>query len=122
MIKAVWFDIPVADMNRAIKFYEALTCQALRREQMGPGMETALFPAEEDGSGGCLFASPDDQPSHYGSRVYFDSNPKIDDWLARVEPAGGKILVGKTAVPEVGGVFAYIEDSEGNRVGLRADA
>ena len=124
MTKAVWFDIPVADMDRAITFYEALTCQSLRREQMGPGMETALFAAEEDGSGsgGCLFASPDDQPSHHGSRVYFDANPKMDDWLARVEPAGGRILVAKTPVPEVGGVFAYIEDSEGNRVGLRADA
>jgi predicted enzyme related to lactoylglutathione lyase len=36
-----------------------------------------------------------------------------------VEPAGGKIAVGKTPIPNRG-FFAYIIDSEGNRVGLHA--
>ena len=122
MARVVWFDIPVADMDRAIAFYRALTGQELIRLPVGEGRETALFESEDGGSAGCLFAAPEDQPSHYGSRVYFDANPSLDDWLSRVEPAGGRILVGRTPVGEDRGYFAYIEDSEGNRVGLNASA
>jgi uncharacterized protein len=118
-----WFDIPVSDMSRAITFYEALTRQTLTRLPVGPGQETALFEAGGQGDvSGCLFASPDDKPSMYGSRVYLNANPSIDAFLARVEPAGGKIVLGKTPIPPDRGVFAYILDTEGNRVGLHAKA
>jgi predicted enzyme related to lactoylglutathione lyase len=119
----VWFDIPVSDMDRAIRFYEALTGQTLTRLPVRPGEETALFESGEKGDvSGSLFFSPDDKPSVYGSRVYLNANPTIDAWLARVEPAGGKIARGKTPIPGNRGVFAYIIDSEGNRVGLHAMA
>lgn len=123
MAQAVWFDIPVADLTRAIAFYEALTGEQLIRLPVGEGKETAIFPGGDgSGSAGCLFAAPEDEPSHFGSRVYLDAGPSIDEWLARVEPAGGRILVGKTEIGGGRGVFAYIEDSEGNRVGLNAPA
>jgi uncharacterized protein len=122
MARVVWFDIPVADMDRAIAFYRKLTGQELTRLPVGDGKETALFEFDEGGSAGCLFAAPEDEPSHFGSRVYFDANPRLDDWLSRVEPSGGRILVGKTPAGGDHGYFAYIEDSEGNRVGLNADA
>ncbi len=72
----------------------------------------------EGGSPGCLFASPEDQPSHYGSRVY--ANPSIDALIERADQAGGRVLVGKTPAGGDNGYFAYIEDSEGNRIGLNA--
>jgi predicted enzyme related to lactoylglutathione lyase len=109
-----WFDIPVADMTRAIKFYERLTGRPLKRIEMGGGKSTALFGPE-----GCLFQSPEDKPSHFGSRVYFNADPDINEWIKRVETAGGKILVPRTPTGDEG-VFAYFEDSEGNRVGLHA--
>ena len=117
-----WFDIPVDDMSRAIKFYEALTGQRLTRLPVKPGAETALFESGNEGEvSGCLFSSPDDTPSMHGSRVYLNANPSLDAWLARVEPAGGRIAVGKTPIPHRG-FFAYIIDTEGNRVGLHANA
>lgn len=120
MAKVVWFDIPVADMTRAISFYEALTEQDLTRLPVGEDRETAIFPSEDGGAGGCLFLAPEDEPSHFGSRVYLDASPSIDAWLSRVESAGGRILLPKTPVGGDNGFFAYIEDSEGNRVGLNA--
>lgn len=120
MASVVWFDIPVSDMDRAIAFYQALTTQELTRLPVGEDKETALFPGESGGSAGCLFRAPEDHPSHDGSRVYFDANPSVDEWLSRVEPAGGRILVGRTPIGGGQGCYAYIEDSEGNRVGLHA--
>ena len=110
------FDIPVSDMARAVRFYEHVTSQKLKRLPVGEDRETALFEAD-----GCLFRSPEDKPSHYGSRVYFfNAESGIDDWLSRVEAAGGRTLVPKTPIDEEHGFFAYFEDTEGNRVGLHA--
>jgi uncharacterized protein len=50
--------------------------------------------------------------------VYFDATPSIAKWLARIEAAGGKVLVPRTPIGGGMGFFAYFEDSEGNRVGL----
>jgi predicted enzyme related to lactoylglutathione lyase len=111
-----WFDIPVSDMARAVRFYERLTLQKLKRMPVGENRETALFAAD-----GCLFLSPEDKPSHFGSRVYFEAGSGIDDWLSRVEAAGGKTLVPRTAIGAGRGYFAYFEDSEGNRVGLHGE-
>jgi predicted enzyme related to lactoylglutathione lyase len=109
----VWFDIPVKDMGRALAFYERITGQKLRRMAVGPEKETALFESD-----GCLFRAPEDEPSHLGSRVYFNAVPSVDEWLRRIEAAGGKVLVPRTPIGENRGFFAYFEDSEGNRVGL----
>ena len=109
-----WFDIPVADMARATRFYERVTGQKLKRMKMDSTKETALFE-----SGGCLFQAPEDKPSHFGSRVYFSAEPGIDVWLKRIEEAGGKVLVPRQSTGGHG-YFAYFEDSEGNRVGLHA--
>jgi uncharacterized protein len=123
MSAVTWFDIPVADMTRAIAFYEALTGDRLTRLSVGPDKETALFGSPDGGgSGGCLFSAPEDEPSYFGSRVYFDANPSLDAWVARAEGAGGRVLVPKTEIGGARGVFAYIEDTEGNRVGLTAQA
>ena len=110
---AVWFDIPVNDMGRAVTFYEHVTTQKLRRLPVGPDRETALFESD-----GCLFSAPEDKPSHFGSRVYFGATGGIESWLARVTAAGGKVLVPRTDIGGDQGYFAYFEDSEGNRIGL----
>ena len=76
-------------------------------------LTTALFESD-----GCLSSAPEDKPSHFGSRVYFKATPSIDAWLARIQAAGGRVLVPRTAIGGDRGYFAYFEDSEGNRVGL----
>ncbi len=120
MAKVVWFDIPVTDMSRAVDFYQAVTGQELMRLAVAGSKETAIFAQDEDGSGGCLFMAPEDTPSHFKSRVYFDAGSDLDAWLERVMGAGGQVLVPKTPVQGNRGYYAYFEDSEGNRVGLHA--
>lgn len=108
-----WFDIPVSNMARAVAFYEQVTGQKLKRLRVSGDKETALFESD-----GCLFLAPEDKPSHYGSRVYLHAETGIEDWLSRVEAAGGRTLVPKAPIGSGMGYFAYFEDSEGNRVGL----
>jgi uncharacterized protein len=117
-----WFDIPVADLDRACKFYEALSGKKLKREAMGaPGNEMAMFELDDQAAvNGCLFHTPEVKPSATGTLVYLNAEPSIDTWLSRVERAGGKVVQGKTALPPGLGFFAYIMDTEGNRVGVHA--
>ncbi|MBW8849320.1 MAG: VOC family protein [Xanthomonadales bacterium] len=117
-----WFEIPVADLDRAQRFYEALLDAPLKREAMGPDTTLAVFPYERGaGIGGCLFAGTHaPAPSDDGTVVYLDASPALDTVLSRVEAAGGLIVLPRTELPEGMGAFAQIVDSEGNRVGLHA--
>jgi uncharacterized protein len=117
-----WFEIPVADLSRAMKFYAAMTGTPLRREAFGaPGEEIAIFEVDtQEGINGCLLSSPDAQPAQNGTLIYLSAAPSVDAWLERVESAGGRIIKPKTALPPGMGFFAHILDSEGNRVGVHA--
>jgi uncharacterized protein len=119
-----WFEIPVANLQRAMKFYEAISGRKLHREPFGaPGDEIAVFEVDsDDGLKGALLSSPQAQPSAHGTIVYLNANPSIDAWLGRVQHAGGKVSLDKTALPPGMGFMAHIMDSEGNKVGLHAAA
>ena len=117
-----WFEIPVADLERAQRFYETILDAPLRREAMGAGVTLAIFPYDAPGAvGGCLFdAAHAPKPSMDGTVVYLNADPSLDAVLARVDAAGGRIALPRTELPEGMGCFAQIVDSEGNRVGLHA--
>ncbi|HWZ70708.1 MAG TPA: VOC family protein [Casimicrobiaceae bacterium] len=114
-----WFEIPAADLRRATRFYEAVLGRSLKTETMGD-RTLAVFPYHEPGVGGCVIAGNGHVPSPNGAVVYLDAAPKIDDALARVAAAGGRVVLDKTALPGDLGFFAHVIDSEGNRVGLHA--
>lgn len=48
-----WFEIPVADMDRAVAFYEPVMQVSLRRETMDCA-ELAVFPHQDPAPGGAL--------------------------------------------------------------------
>ena len=64
--------------------------------------------------------SPGLEPAAAGTLVYLDAAPTLDAALARLERAGGRLLTPKVTLPDGMGVFAHVQDSEGNRVGLHA--
>lgn len=114
-----WFEIPVLDLDRAQGFYETVLGQPLQRAGDGRAA-MALFPSDGDGVGGCLSVSCDASvPAPTGTVVYL-STPSIDEVLARVPSAGGRVAVPKTALPSDWGYCAHITDTEGNRVGLHS--
>lgn len=119
MNAAIWFEIPVADMERGKAFYEAVFGEKLTVVDMGHRL-MAMFPMEMGvpGIGGALVKEETFVPSRAGSMVYF-AVADITAALDRVVAQGGRILVPKTAIGEYG-YCGYFVDSEGNRVGLHS--
>ncbi len=113
------FEIPVADMDRAIRFYEAVFGFELRREEVD-GYDMAFFPRVEGAAGasGALAKGDVYVPSKTGPIIYFDV-PDIDPVLRRAVTQGGKVLYPRKHVGDAGYV-AEIQDSEGNRIALNA--
>jgi hypothetical protein len=115
-----WFEIPSTQLDRAQAFYEAVLNCKLNREPMGPS-QGAVFPYEGEGVGGCLIDGPTAAaPGATGTLVYLDASPSLNAALARVTQAGGKVALGRQALPPGLGFFAHISDLDGNRVGLHA--
>jgi len=115
-----WFEIPVADLDRAQSFYETVLGRKLRRETLG-GDPLAVFPYDDPATGGALQAGAKGAAkTGTGIRIYLDCAPSIDAVLSRIEAAGGQIVAPKSALPPGMGFIAHLRDTEGNEVGLHA--
>lgn len=114
-----WFEIPVADIDRAQRFYETLFASSMRREAMGP--QTLAVFAYDGGIGGALIrsdAAP--KPGTDGALVYLNAKPSLDAVLSRARELGATVLQDKLELPRDIGFIAQIVDSEGNRIGLHS--
>ncbi len=118
-----WFEIPVHNMERAIKFYQTVFGLTLERHILGP-LDMAWFPALQNGSGaaGSLVQHATAyKPSTDGTLVYFTAHSgDLSQELARVEGAGGKVLLGKRLIKEDIGYMALLIDTEGNRIAMHS--
>jgi predicted enzyme related to lactoylglutathione lyase len=112
-----WFEIPVSDLARAKKFYEAALEVAITESEMGPN-KMGWFPMEMGaaGSAGTLIMGDGYVPSCEGTLVYLHVG-KIDPVLAAIDAVGGKTLMPRMSIGEHG-FIAHFQDSEGNRVAL----
>jgi predicted enzyme related to lactoylglutathione lyase len=115
----VWVDIPVADLDRAVAFYGAVTGQPVDKIG-GPGFTFGLFKHEGNSVGGCLVETSEGMtPSAAGPLVYLDASGRLDAAIAAVEPHGGKVLKARHSIAP-NGFRAIVADSEGNRVALHS--
>lgn len=118
-----WFEIPVTDMDRAIKFYETVLGIKLERHQMGP-LDMAWFPMYPDApnASGSLVKHPDFyKPSNDGVLIYFTAfSGDVNNELGKVEAAGGTIMVPKKQISPEYGYMGVFQDTEGNRIALHA--
>lgn len=120
-----WVEIPVADMNRAIKFYDFVFGFQLSQQQFGDQC-MAWFPNSSNenarGAGGSLVLHEDYIPSVEGTLAYISvPSGDVSEELRNVEIAGGKVLLTKTLIGEGLGYMALILDSEGNKIALHND-
>lgn len=118
-----WIEIPVNDMERAMKFYESVFGYKIERHQLGP-LDMGWFPwdPEGTGSGGSLVLNKQNyKPSQDGVLIYITAKSgDLANELAKVDKAGGKTLMPKTQISEEYGFMALFIDSEGNRIAMHS--
>ena len=117
-----WFEIPVTDMERARKFYEAVFQVDIAVQQMNE-LQMGWFPAAagKSGASGTLIRHPDWYfPSETKGPLLYFSSEDVRNELDRVEKAGGKIIVDKKQISPEHGFMGVFIDSEGNRIALHS--
>ena len=114
----VWADIPVADMQRAMKFYGHVLQTELI--QPFPGQPVAVPPPDMGPAAFDLAMGDDFKPGDSaGPRIYLSSLGDIEAMAKRVEEAGGRVVMPPTDMGEMVGWIAAFIDSEGNRIGIQ---
>jgi len=120
-----WTDIPVSDLDRAIKFYTAVLGQEVRWMSES-GIDYGLLPHQEQNASGCLCVGSDsvgneNQPSQIGPLIYLSVEGRLNDAVKAARTNGGKVLEERQQIGPHG-VRAIIIDSEGNRLALHSSA
>jgi len=116
--RAVWFDIPVADLDRASRFYANVLAIKVDQEKYGDYSFAVL--EHKDGNGGCLVPNPD-EISKTGIMLYLNAEGRLGDAVKKVKECGGSIV---EDIHPIGphGFRAIVIDSEGNRIVLHSMA
>jgi predicted enzyme related to lactoylglutathione lyase len=120
MDKVIHFEIPADNLERAKKFYQSIFGWQLNDmpEMNYTGVTTVPtdsrhMPKEPGAINGGMYkrTKPDELP------VFYINVPSIDDYLKKVERAGGKTILSKQKVSDMG-FYARLSDTEGNVIGL----
>jgi len=115
--RAVWFDIPAVDLERAAEFYKAvLNVQAEKQEA---DAVTFYVLQRDGGNSGCLVPAEEEIRSDGGILLYLNVDGRIRDAVIKVEENGGKVIQRIHSIPPHG-YRAVVLDSEGNRIALHS--
>lgn len=122
MNKVVHFEIPAKKLDRARKFYEDVFGWKIEPWQPNYLMATTVKgdkdgkPTEVGGINGALMEYDD----HNQTTVVTMEVDRIDEYLKKIEAAGGAVVLPKQKVGEMG-FMARAIDSEENVIGLWED-
>src|SRR5260370_37063981 len=99
-----WTDIPVTNLDRAIKFYSAVLGKEVRKLSEG-GMDYGLLAHEEQNASGCLCiradsGGVDNRPSANGPLVYLSVEGRLDKAVEAARANGGKGLRARQQIGE----------------------
>lgn len=117
--RVVWFDIPVAELDRAVEFYA--TVLDIKVDIIdSEGFKFAVL-EHDKGNGGCLVPNESEISSTHGIMVYFNVDGRIQDAVSKAAIKGG-VVVEPTHAIGPHGFRAIVRDSEGNRIVLHSES
>lgn len=113
---AVWAEIPVSDMGRAVEYYEAVLQTKLKHREDGPN-PVADFVTKDEANGVAAHLYPG-KPAQNGEgpTIHLSCPGSLEETLERVKQAGGKVVSDIIAIPP--GRFFYSLDLDGNSIGF----
>ena len=120
------FDIPADDMERAKRFYEQVFDWKITPIPGSGGNFHAAttMPVNENGEPkvpGGINGGFFQRGTHGLDGTFVEINvPSIDEYLKRIELAGGKLVKPKSPMLDIA-FFALVKDTEGNIIGLWED-
>jgi hypothetical protein len=113
MPRVIHFEINADNLERALKFYQKVFSWKIEKP---PGiLDYWLVTTGEQNQPGINGAIR--RRTHKGSTWNTIDVPSVDDFVKKIEKAGGKVVQQKVAIPGVG-YFAYCADTEGNVFGI----
>ena len=115
--RVVWFDIPVADLDRSVNFYREVLGVRIDKETV-EGFSLGILEHGE-GNGGCLVLNKEEIAAG-GVMIYLNVNGRIRDAVSKVVPNGGSVVQDTHSLGPHG-FRAVVLDSEGNRVALHSE-
>lgn len=124
MDKVVHFEIPFDDLDRAKKFYSSIFGWEIQDWPMPGGVtytgvrtvpvdEKTYMPKEPGAINGGMTKRTQD----VSAPIITIHVSSIDEYIKKIESAGGKAVMPKGEVPDMG-FYSYFIDSEGNVIGL----
>lgn len=127
MDKVVHFEIPADDVERAKQFYSSIFSWQLEDYPMPGGAkyigaitvpvdEKTRIPKEPGAINGAIV----ERSNNTKAPVVAISVNSVDEYVKKVEAAGGKVVMPKTDIGGQG-YYAYVTDSESNVIGLWQD-
>ena len=112
---AVWFEIPVTDIERSRAFYGAVLQSDLSLNEDGPN-PMAIFAARDDASvSGHLYPGKP-AAAGTGATVHLAVAAPLEAAMERVTAHGGQVVSPIISIPP--GRFVYCVDPDGNSFGL----
>ena len=115
-----WFDVPVTDLDRAVRFYSAVLGSAATIEKSG-SIPIGMLPTPDGGTMGCLVPGNEAKPSLHGVMVWFDVEGRLKEAVLAATANGGKVLGDIHAIGNFG-FRSEVQDSEGNRIALYSNS
>lgn len=113
----VWTELLTDDVDRGVGFYADLLDLQPSTMDMGD-FEYRMLGRGEQGDMGIVAPQTDRGPSHWTNYLHVED---VDAAAAKVEPAGGKVIVPPTDLPGVGR-FSLVADPSGATVNLFTSA
>jgi len=112
MPRVVHFEIGAEDPARAEKFYGDVFGWKMKKWE-GPMDYWMVMTGDESepGINGGMMKKCEEHPM--AGTVNTIGVPSVDEYVAKITAAGGRITVPKMAIPTVG-YLAYFQDTEGN--------
>ncbi len=113
------FEIPADDVERAITFYKGVfdwTMQKLSNPEDSSKDYWFFDTKDQNGNKGIGGGLMKRQSSEHSVTNYI-TVPSVDDYASRIEEAGGKVIMPKTEIPDMGYIIVFL-DTESNMFGL----
>ena len=117
-----WVEIPVLDMQRAMKFYSSVFNWPMKIDLDGP-LKMSFFPFTpgiDGGSGALVKMSKFYKPAKVAGPLVYLAYSDILGAQERIVKNGGSVLIEKRQISPSHGYMAVFIDSEGNRIGIHS--